>query len=129
MPTDFRPATGLALALAASALTGCGPSDTGRDARVDARVDVANTINYGSFGTTAEIDCAAGKSLNIGGSNNSLKVVGSCGSVSIGGADNTITLERVDGELTVVGLNNRVVYRSGEPTVNDQGSGNRIGRG
>src|SRR4051812_49788793 len=32
-----------------------------------AQVEIGNTINYGSFGTTADIDCADGKSLNIGG--------------------------------------------------------------
>lgn len=89
-------------------------------------VEVANTINYGSFGTTAEIDCADGKSLNVGGSNNTLKVKGSCTSVNIGGADNKITIERVDRELSVVGLNNTVTYSDGSPNVDDAGSGNRI---
>ena len=41
-----------------------------------AQVEVGNTINYGSFGTTADIDCADGKSLNVGGSNNTLTVHG-----------------------------------------------------
>ena len=38
------------------------------------QVEIGNTINYGSFGTTADIDCADGKSLNVGGSNNTLTV-------------------------------------------------------
>ena len=45
-----------------------------------AQVEIGNTINYGSFGTTADIDCADGKSLNIGGSNNTLTVKGTCAS-------------------------------------------------
>lgn len=106
-------------------LAGCG-SDGGTQGT---QVQVGNTVNYGSFGTTADIDCGDGKSLNVGGSNNTLKVTGSCTSVSIGGADNRITLERVDGELSVVGLNNTVRYKSGDPDVNDQGSGNRISQG
>ena len=78
---------------------------------------------------TTEIDCADGKSLNIGGSNNTLTVKGSCGSVSVGGADNRITLARIGGELSVVGLNNTITYADGSPTVDDAGSGNRISKG
>jgi len=115
-------------ALAATALTlaiaGCG-SDGGRQGTP---VEVGSTINYGSFGTTAEIDCGNGMSLNVGGSNNTLTVTGTCASVSVGGADNTITVNRIDRELSVVGLNNRVSYQGGDPAVDDQGSGNRIGK-
>ena len=68
---------GLALGLA-----GCGSesSDTNTPTATagtsGAQVEVGNTINYGSFGTTADIDCADGKSLNVGGSNNTLTVKG-----------------------------------------------------
>ncbi|MCB9409914.1 MAG: DUF3060 domain-containing protein [Mycolicibacterium sp.] len=124
MSTHSR--AGLAAALlVAMAVAGCGSEDD----RAGAQVEVANTINYGSFGTSADIDCGAGKSLNVGGSNNTLRVSGACATVSVGGADNKITLERVDGELSVVGLNNTVTYRHGEPDVNDAGSGNRITAG
>jgi hypothetical protein len=91
-------------------------------------VEVGNTVNYGSFGTTAEIDCADGKSLNVGGSNNTLTVKGSCASVNIGGADNKITFEKIDKELSVVGLNNTINYK-GEPKVNNLGSGNTLNKG
>lgn len=83
-------------------------------------------INYGSFGTTADIACGNGKSLNVGGSNNTLTVTGACASVRVSGADNTIRLERVDGDLSVDGLNNTVSYKAGDPNVDDSGSGNRI---
>jgi len=116
---------GALLALAAVALAACGSGDD----RADTQLQIANTINYGSFGTRADIDCARGKSLNIGGSNNTLTVTGSCDAVSIGGADNKITFERIDGELSVVGLNNTVTYKAGEPTVNNPGSGNTITKG
>ncbi len=113
-------------------LSGCGSGDetagTGADPGVRASVEVAGTINYGSFGTRSDIDCADGKSLNVGGSNNVLKVRGVCRAVSVGGADNTITLDRVDGELNVVGLNNTVSYAQGDPEVTDAGTGNRIAR-
>ena len=124
MPTHHR-AVSVLTALATMTVAGCG-SGGGRQG---AQVEVGNTINYGSFGTTADIDCGTGKSLDVGGSNNTLRVTGTCASVSIGGADNKITLERVDGALSVMGLNNIVRYTSGEPSVNDGGSGNRITRG
>ena len=65
-----------------------------------AQVEIGNTINYGSFGTTADIDCADGKSLNVGGSNNTLTVKGTCANVNIGGADNKITFDKIDKELS-----------------------------
>ena len=65
-----------AMAAIAVGLAGCGSesketnSPTATAGSSGAQVEIGNTINYGSFGTTAEIDCADGKSLNIGGSNN-----------------------------------------------------------
>jgi hypothetical protein len=94
-----------------------------------AQVEIGNTVNYGSFGTTADIDCASGKSLNVGGSNNTLTVKGTCGSVNIGGADNKITFDTVDKDLSVVGLNNTITYKNGAPKVDDLGSGNKISKG
>ena len=123
------------LAVAALTLAGCGSnsSDTNSPSATagqsGAQVEVGNTINYGSFGTTTEIDCADGKSLNVGGSNNTLTVKGSCSSVNIGGADNKITFDKIDRELSVVGLNNTVTYKGGEPKVNNLGSGNTINKG
>ncbi len=94
-----------------------------------AQVEIGNTINYGSFGTTADIDCADGKSLNVGGSNNTLTVKGTCANVNIGGADNKVTFDKINDGLSVVGLNNTVSYAQGDPKVNDTGSGNSIRKG
>jgi hypothetical protein len=124
-----------AIAAVALGLSGCGsdskdtntPSATAGSS--GAQVEIGNTINYGSFGTTADIDCADGKSLNIGGSNNKLTVKGTCANVNVGGADNTIAFETVDKELSVVGLNNTITYKSGDPKINDTGSGNKISKG
>ena len=86
-------------------VAGCGSESTDTNTPTatagssGAQVEIGNTINYGSFGTTADIDCADGKSLNVGGSNNTLTVKGTCANVNIGGADNTITFETVDKEL------------------------------
>ncbi len=102
-------------------LAGCGTAP-------DPAVGPGADVTYGSFGTKADIDCGEGRSLSIGGSNNSLTVLGRCSSVTVGGADNTVTLHQVDGELSVTGLNNTVRYRSGDPAVTDTGSNNRISR-
>src|SRR5882724_10007018 len=116
-------------------LTGCGSesSDTNTPTATagtsGAAVEIGNTINYGSFGTTADIDCADGKSLNVGGSNNTLTVKGTCASVNIGGADNKITFDKIDKDLSVVGLNNTVTYKDGAPKVDDLGSGDKISKG
>jgi len=125
----------LSITAAAWGLTGCGAdgsdsnSPSGSAGSSGAQVEIGNTINYGSFGTTADIDCSDGKSLNVGGSNNTLTVKGTCASVNVGGADNKITFDRVDDSLTVVGLNNTVSYREGEPKVEDRGSGNKVDKG
>jgi hypothetical protein len=121
--------------VAVLSLAGCGSqsSDTNSPTATvgtsGVQVEIANTINYGSVGTTAEIDCADGKSLTIGGSNNTLTVKGTCTNVNIGGADNKITLDKIGTGLSVVGLNNTVTYSGGDPTVNDTGSGNSIRKG
>lgn len=125
----------IAAAFAVLGLAGCGSESQDTNAPTatvgtsGAQVEIGNTINYGSFGTTSEIDCADGKSLNVGGSNNTLTVTGTCANVNIGGADNNITFDRVDKEITVVGFNNIVTYADGDPTVNDTGSGNTIDKG
>jgi hypothetical protein len=114
------------------ALAGCG-SD-GDSPQVTAtptagQLEIGNTINYGSFGTTAGIDCADGKSVNVGGSNNTLNVRGTCSIVLVSGADNRITFEKIDKELSVIGLNNTVIYGAGQPKVNNLGTGNDIRKG
>ena len=116
-------------------LAGCGAESKDTNAPTvtagssGAQVEVGNTINYGSFGTTADIDCADGKSLNVGGSNNTLTVKGTCASVNIGGADNKITFDKIDKDVSVVGLNNTITYKDGDPKVNDLGSGNSVKKG
>jgi hypothetical protein len=130
----YRPVViGVAAAAAVVALAGCGSQSntkpTATAGTSGAQVELGNTINYGSFGTTADVDCDDAKSLNVGGSNNTLTVKGTCASVNIGGADNTITFEKVDKELSVVGINNKVTYKGGDPKVDNLGSGNQINKG
>ena len=122
--------SGLAAALAAIlALSGCGSANNNTNPSGSAQVEVGNTINYGSTGTTADIDCADGKSLNVGGSNNTLTVKGTCSSVNIGGAENKITFQKIDKDLSVIGVNNTVSYKDGNPKVSDVGSGNKVNKG
>lgn len=119
-----------------TAIAGCGgpkssnPASSSESAkRTTAQLEIGNTINYGSFGTTAEVDCADGKSLNVGGSNNTLTVKGTCESVNVVGADNKMTIDKIDKSLTITGLNNAVTYKSGQPKVDDHGSGNTVKNG
>ena len=103
-------------------------SPTPSTTRTGAQFDIGNTINYGSLGTTTTLDCGDGKSLNVGGSNNTLTVKGTCGTVSIGGADNKITIDKIDKQLNVVGFNNTISYKDGSPKVDNLGSGNTINK-
>src|SRR4051794_18516837 len=122
-------------AAAVMGLAGCGAGSgdsttpTGTLRTQGGQVEIGNTINYSSVGTTTELDCADGKSLNIGGNNNKLTVKGSCANANIGGADNTVSMDRIDKGLSVVGFNNTVTYKQGDPKVNDTGSGNKISKG
>ena len=141
----------VAAALAISAvvvfgMTGCGgknnntaPSTTGPASpsstnstppttSTGAQFDIGNTINYTSLGTTTTLDCGDGKSLNVGGSNNTLTINGTCGTVSIGGADNKLTIDKIDKHLNVVGFNNTITYKDGNPKVENLGSGNTINK-
>jgi hypothetical protein len=131
----YRPGLILVAAAAAIGLAGCGSQskDTNQPTATagssGAQVELGNTINYGSFGTTTNIDCADGKSLNVGGSNNTLTIKGTCASVNIGGADNKITFDKIDKDISVVGVNNTVTYKDGSPKVSDLGSGNQVNKG
>lgn len=118
---------GALILTAAAGITGCG--STKQDADKPPVAEINGTINDGAFETTATLDCADGKGLNVGGSKNTLTVTGRCGSVVVGGDDNSITFDKVDAELIVAGLNNTVTYRDGDPQVQDLGTGNSITKG
>jgi hypothetical protein len=137
-------AAGVALSLiAVFGMAGCGskndntvPSTTSSASSkatpsttsTGAQFDIGNTINYVSTGTTTTLDCGDGKSLNVGGFNNTLTVKGSCGTVSIGGGDNKITVDKIDRQLNVVGSHNAISYKDGDPKVENLGSGNTINK-
>ncbi|ORB83762.1 hypothetical protein B1987_08030 [Mycobacterium kansasii] len=108
-------------------LVGCSSKNKGPSKPPIAEIN--NTINDGTFGATDKLDCADGKSLNIGGSKNTLTVTGRCGSVVIGGDENKLRFQRVDAEIVIAGLNNTVTYREGNPQIQDLGLGNSITKG
>jgi hypothetical protein len=138
-------AAGVALsAVAVFGVAGCGPKNnstvpsTGSatsstpapsTTSTGAQFDIGNTINYVSTGTTTTLDCGDGKSLNVGGFNNTLTVRGTCGTVSIGGGDNKITVDKIDRQLNVVGSHNAISYKDGDPKVENLGSGNTVNKG
>ncbi|MDT5167360.1 MAG: hypothetical protein QOD02_675 [Mycobacterium sp.] len=125
------------------AMAGCGPKNNNTvpstspgasstaapsTTSTGAQFDIGNTINYVSTGTTTTLDCGDGKSLNVGGFNNTLTVRGTCGTVSIGGGDNKITVDKIDKQLNVVGSHNAISYKDGDPKVENLGSGNTINK-
>ena len=60
----------------ATTSAGAAPTTGSSGASTTASLEIGNTLNYGSMGTTAALDCATGKSLNVAGSNNTLTVTG-----------------------------------------------------
>lgn len=114
----------------ASSSTSAGAEPTsGTSASTTASVEIGNTLNYGSMGTTATLDCADGKKLNVAGSNNTLTVTGHCTEVTVGGMGNNITIDKIDKKLRVVGANNTITYKDGDPKVDKLGSSNTITKG
>ena len=96
---------------------------------VSTSVQIGNSLEYGSFNTTATLDCANGKSLNVAGSNNTLTVTGTCETVSIGGTGNKITIDKINTRITVLGVENTITYKDGDPKVDDIGTNNNIKKG
>ena len=122
-----RIVVGLLVLATALGTTSCGSKKQAEPGSPVA--EMGNTINDGTFGATETRDCADGKSLNIGGSKDTLTVKGRCASVIVGGDDNKINFEKVDTELIVAGLNNVITYRDGDPQIQDLGDGNSITKG
>lgn len=108
------------IAVTVLGVVSCGSANHG------AKVEIGNTLNYTSVGTTTTLDCDDGKSLTVGGSNNVLTVRGTCSTVSVGGADNKITLDKIEKQLNVAGLNNTITYQDGNPEVENLSNGNTI---
>ena len=122
----------LAAAIGLCGAAGCaGSQPTAAAPRIKsgAQREVGNTITYDPLGSSTELDCGHGKSLNVTGSNNTLTVRGSCASVTVAGADNRLTFDRIERLLTITGLSNVVVYKAGDPTIDNQAASSTVKRG
>jgi hypothetical protein len=109
--------------------TGAAATTTSGGNSVSTSVEIGNSLEYGSFNTTANLDCANGKTLNVAGSNNTLTVTGTCETVSIGGTGNKITIDKVNTRITVLGVENTITYKDGDPKVDNIGPNNNIKKG
>jgi Protein of unknown function (DUF3060) len=122
-------------AVLAVGMSGCGSksSDTSSPTATAGSsglyVELGNTINFGGSRVTTEIDCADGKSLNVGMNDNTLTVKGTCAEVRVGGSNNNITLNQVDTLISVAGTNNKISYKTGDPKVEKLGDSNQINKG
>ena len=124
-----NPPAGTTATTKSTATSGGAAPTTGTSESTTASIQIGNTLNYGSMDTTATLDCANGKSLNVLGSNNTLTVTGTCEKVDIGGTNNKITIDKINTKLTVLGSNNTVTYKDGDPKVSKIGSTNTINKG
>lgn len=129
-PVRIAATVGAVIAACAIGLTGCGSDSTDNATGAsDSPVEVGNTVNYTSTGSTSVLDCGSGKSLTVGGANNKLTVKGTCATVNIGGTDNKVTIDTITTELDVVGMNATVTYKNGSPKVSNTGHGNTVHKG
>lgn len=66
-------------------------------------------------------------SVQVTGSSDVLTISGHCSSLQVTGSSNSITIDSVQ-SIQFTGNSNSVLYRSGRPTVSDQGQGNSASR-
>jgi hypothetical protein len=128
-PPTGAPTSRTTSTAASSTSAGAASPTTSGGNSVSTSVEIGNTLEYGSFNTTANLDCANGKSLNVAGSNNTLTVTGTCETVNIGGTSNKITFDKVNTRLTVLGVENTITYKDGDPKVDNIGTNNTIKKG
>ncbi len=65
--------------------------------------------------------------ISVSGVNNTVTLTGHCVSLSVSGVNNNITIDSAD-TIGASGFDNKIVYRSGDPTVDASGS-NTVSRG
>jgi hypothetical protein len=128
-PPGGAPTSGSTTKTAPSTSTGAAATTTSGGNSANTSVQIGNSLEYGSFNTTATLDCANGKSLNVAGSNNTLTVTGTCETVSIGGTGNKITIDKINTRITVLGVQNTITYKDGDPKVDNIGTNNDIKKG
>jgi hypothetical protein len=67
-------------------------------------------------------------SVSISGVNNTVTLTGSCLRVTVSGVENNVTVDNAD-ILSASGFDNRIIYRSGHPQINNFGGSNTVERG
>lgn len=66
--------------------------------------------------------------ISISGVNNTVFLTGHCASVTVSGVENKVTVDNAD-VISASGFDNRVIYRSGDPQIDNFGGSNTVERG
>jgi len=66
--------------------------------------------------------------ITISGVNNTVFLTGHCVSVTVSGVENNVTIDNAD-VISASGFDNRVIYRSGDPKIDNFGGSNIVERG
>jgi hypothetical protein len=66
--------------------------------------------------------------VSISGVSNTVVITGHCSTVQISGVSNVVTLDSA-GKIDASGIQNRVTFHTGEPTINNSGSDNSVEQG
>ena len=85
------------------------------------------TITVTGIGAQRTVACDE-NILIVSGANNTVEVTGHCTAITVSGFENVVTAEAAD-KFTVSGFDNEVTYATGEPEIDQSGSGNTITRG
>lgn len=72
------------------------------------------------IGIVQTIDCSDG-TLIVNGQGNQITALGSCWGVTLQGSSNVVVADNVVNDITVYGLDQTVLYKTGEPFVWDRG--------
>lgn len=85
------------------------------------------TVSIAGVGNERTITCDD-TIVSISGVDNTVVLTGQCARVVVSGVKNVVTLER-SGAIDISGMNNRIVFRSGTPDINQSGIDNTVERG
>lgn len=84
-------------------------------------------ISVSGFSQTRDITCD-GHTVNVSGVSNTVVITGNCARVVVSGVTNVVTVDSSD-EISASGFDNRVTYRTGNPTITNVGDANIIEQG
>ena len=84
------------------------------------------TVSIAGVGNERTIACDD-TIVSISGVDNTVSITGQCARVVVSGVKNVVTVERT-GAIDISGMNNRIVFRSGTPDINQSGIDNTVER-